>query len=167
MILDLEDLFKTAVVHEQRAADLIRNYYSWMPTSQQKSVEDIKASAYDNAWIYYENAKYCRDHPYGDTCISYVNERENVCNVTGNGCIIIYDSDLLGVPAPDISRWFQCERAREKATDNGLETNLNSLAYRKLRWAPVFVNIDDLTDGIVEWAPCEFALSTYGDHVFD
>ncbi|MEM9103392.1 MAG: internalin [Pseudomonadota bacterium] len=166
-ILELEDAFKQAALDEQRASDLLVNYYSWMPAEQRALVEDIKKAAYDNAWLYFDAARFCNNNPYGDACLDYWEQVENYCTTSGRGCIVSYDINQLEVASPDVTRWFRCEVARQVASYSGLVADSQSLAYRKLRWAPVFIDNSEPNTGIYEWAPCEFALTTYGEYFTD
>ncbi|MDX1341235.1 MAG: internalin [Reinekea sp.] len=161
LLFELTDKYKKALVDEQRAADVLSTYYSWIPEAQRASVVQLQKDAYKNAWLFYDAAEYCQSHPYGTECVDYWNNINNVCANTGEGCVVAYDRDSLEIPTQE-RKVNQCELARQRATNNGLIANSLSLSYRKLRWAPVFVDVTQATDGIIEWTPCEFALTTYG-----
>lgn len=162
LLFELTDKYKKALVDEQRAADILSSYYSWIPANQRASVQLIQRQAYNNAWLYFDAAEYCQAHPYGTLCVDYWNNIAQVCTDTGEGCIATYDRYQLEIPSEE-RKVYQCELARQRATNTGLVTNDLSLSYRKLRWAPVFVDVNNAADGILEWTPCEFALTTYGD----
>ena len=161
LLYELTDKYKKALMDEQRAADILATYLSWVPADQRQGIETIKRDAYKNAWLYYDAAEYCQKHPFGDLCVDYWAEMQNVCNTTGEGCLAEYDRSRLEIPAQE-RKVYQCELARQQATNRGLISEPLSLSYRKLRWAPVFVDASQPDYGIVEWTPCEFALTTYG-----
>ncbi|MGI0115360.1 internalin [Zooshikella sp. RANM57] len=164
IIYEMTDNYKHAIKDEQRASDLLASYYSWMPNEQRTKVEQIKQAAYNNAWLYYDIAKYCQEHPFGTECVDYWNNVKDTCASTAEeACIAEYDRSQLEVNS-EVKSVHQCEVARQTATNNGLETEQQSIAYRNLRWAPVFVDNAKPSDGILEWTPCEFALATYGDY---
>jgi hypothetical protein len=161
LLFELTDKYKKALVDEQRAADVLSTYYSWIPEDQRTSVVQLQKDAYKNAWLFYDAAEYCQSHPYGSLCVDYWNNINSVCASTGEGCVVNYDRSKLEVPTQE-RKVNQCETARQHATNNGLISENLSLSYRKLRWAPVFVDPANAGDGILEWTPCEFALTTYG-----
>ena len=139
-------------------ADILSTYYSWIPESERSDVVQLRTVAYNNAWLFFDAAEYCQTHPYGNLCVDYWNNIDSICRSTGEGCVISYDRSMLDIPTT-ARKVEQCERARQQATNAGFVTEPLSLAYRKLRWAPVFMT--DLSDGIFEWTHCEFALTTY------
>ncbi|MDB9894903.1 internalin [Reinekea forsetii] len=158
LLFELTDRYKKALMDEQRAADILSTYYSWIPESERSDVVQLRTVAYNNAWLFFDAAEYCQTHPYGNLCVDYWNNIDSICRSTGEGCVISYDRSMLDI-STTARKVEQCERARQQATNAGFVTEPLSLAYRKLRWAPVFMN--DLSDGIFEWTPCEFALTTY------
>lgn len=160
---ELEENYQQAIIDAQRAADLLANSYAFMDEAQQTSVKAIETAAYDNAWLYYEAAVYCRDNPFGTSCVDYWAEIEANCAANNEGCEKQYSSTDLEIPTQSAKRWEQCDLAREAATNFGTDAEGDSFGYRNMRWAPVFVDNADPAAGVLEWAPCEFALTTYGD----
>ncbi len=160
-IIEATDDYRDAILDEQRASDLISKYYSWMEGPQREAVETLKEQAYNNAWLYYETIQYCRSHPYGNLCVDYW-DRIDICEVEG-GCIAEYDRSHLEI-THEASRVLQCENARARSAEQGLVSEQTSRLYQNLRWAPVFVDNDKPSEGILEWVACEFALTTYGNH---
>ncbi len=163
-IIEATDDYRDAILDEQRASDLIAKYYSWMEGPQRVAVENIKEQAYNNAWLYYETIQYCRSHPYGDLCVEYW-DRIDLCEVEG-GCITEYDRSYLEITR-EASRVLQCENARARSAEQGVVSEVISRLYQNLRWAPVFVDNDNPSEGVLEWVACEFALTTYGNSFTD
>lgn len=161
LLFELTDRYKNALVDEQRAAEILSTYYSWIPQERRAAVVQVQKDAYSNAWLFFDTAEFCQRHPYGDNCIDYWDNARDICETTGEGCVVAYDRSALEVPTSE-RKVKQCEMARQRATDNGVISEELSLSYRKLRWAPVFVDVTNIADGIIEWTPCEFALTTYG-----
>ncbi len=164
LMIELEEDYKTALVDEKRASDILTNYYSTLPDEQRLEVESIKTIAYDNAFIFATASKYCLDHPFGSYCQDYVENIDTVCRETGEGCIKTYDESHLEIPAEEISKWFKCENARQHAMNEGLVPKTVADGYLKMAWAPIFFVADVSSLGIAEWTYCVHALDTYGNY---
>jgi len=158
----LEEQFKKSVNHEHRARSILAKYSSWMDDAQRIKAEGVKQSAYNNAWIYGEYATSCRDNPYGNACADNWDNYLATCGTTSIPCVANYTLADLNIPAGNLTKYFQCESAREAAASFGLEDNDVSLGYRKLGWAPVFVDAEDPESGLLAWLPCKQSLPTYG-----
>ncbi|MFC0119823.1 hypothetical protein [Pseudoalteromonas xiamenensis] len=158
----LEDQFKKSVNHEYRARGVLAQYASWMTEAQRLKAERVKDAAYGNAWIYEEQARICRDNPYGTACTDSWNDYLATCGTSGVNCIVDYSLADLNIPADNMTQYFKCENAREATANFGVEDNNTSLGYRNLGWAPTFVDPDEPAKGLMVWLPCKTALPTYG-----
>ncbi|ASD69799.1 hypothetical protein [Pseudoalteromonas piscicida] len=158
----LEDQFKKSVNHEHRARGVLAQYASWMTDVQRQKAEGVQEAAYNNAWIYEQYARVCRDNPYGTACTDAWNDYLNTCSGSGVGCIQNYTLADLNIPADNMTQYFKCENAREATANFGVEENHVSLGFRQLGWAPSFVDANDPAAGVMVWLPCKSALPTYG-----
>jgi hypothetical protein len=159
----LENAFKTAIGHENRARSALAKYSSWMSDTQRLAAEQVRRAAYDSAWIYNEYALQCRDNPYGSSCKDNWDDYIAQCG-TGEfaPCLEVYSVSDLNVEAGTLTPFFKCERAREATANFGAEDNATSLGFRELSLAPVFVDPDDPVSGVLVWTPCNQALPSYG-----
>jgi hypothetical protein len=159
----LENNFKSAIGHEQRARSALSAYQSWMTTEQVNKVEAIKQAAYDNALVYSRYALECRNNPYGSSCVDNWNDYLANCG-TGEyeACIVNYAVSDLNIDAGSVTPYFKCETARQAAANFGVETDTNSLALRNMSLAPVFVDAEDPAAGGLVWTVCDKALPSYG-----
>jgi len=159
----LEDEFKKAVSHENRARSVLAKYSSWMTDAQRATAESIKQAAYDNAWIYNEYALMCRDNPYGTACNDNWSDFLSSCGTAENlPCEATYSLSDLSIEAGTLTPFFKCETAREASSNFGVEDEDTSLGLRNLSLAPTFVDASDPAAGATAWVPCKYALPTYG-----
>lgn len=159
----LEDQFKKAIAHENRARSVLAKYSSWMSDAQRTQAEAVKQKAYDNAWIYNQYALLCRDNPYGTACANNWNDYLANCG-TGDylPCQATYSLSDLNIEAGALTPYFKCETAREASSNFGVEDEATSLGLRNMSLAPAFVDASDPAAGATAWIPCKFALPTYG-----
>jgi hypothetical protein len=162
-VRQLEDAFKEAIRHENRARSVLAKYSSWMTEAQRTAAEQVKAGAYNNAWIYNEYALMCRNNPYGSACKDNWDDYVAQCGTANYpACLETYSVSDLNIEQGNLTQYFECERARESTANFGVETNETSLGLREMSLAPVLVDPNDPAVGALAWVPCKHALPSYG-----